>query len=301
MEATPVLKKNQAKIASSNLQVLVNTKLNALKQLDNKLTQDSQRIQNLLKQDLEIINSKYALDSKNLSAQINLAIEKIDSLSRFVVQVDNLSRCNGLCAKGTVLVLPFKINDESSQRSIDQNVAGGAMVPQDKASYDMARKSYQALIDQQPILQGKFQQDVTDRNAKARTELSLINYNHEIAVESANQDLKVSRSALKASRRALLSNTSFESNFRSAMEFEYNLQMIELVADSPFSSITSVLSARAVLSAVDDYELGYEIDQRFSISKAKAFNKKFGSAFVSDIEFKLAFAQALKLYRAANI
>jgi hypothetical protein len=198
------------------------------------------------------------------------------------------------------LTLPFKGNDESTQRSIDQNVAGGAMVPQDKVSYDLARKNYQVLIDQQPIVLGKFQQDVTDRNSRARTELSSLNYNYELEVDASKQNLKVSRSALKAAKRALLGTSNFESNFKVAMEFEYNLQMIEIVADSPFSSITSVLSARAVLSAADDYEIGFAIDQRYSVSKAKSFNKRFGSAFTSDVEFKSDFAKALRFYRAAN-
>ena len=298
--AGPVLTKSQAKQASLGLQKLVNTHLSTLKQLDLKLAQDSQSIQSLLKRDLESINSKYAVDTKNLNSQIGSALDKIDALSKFIVQVDNLSRCNGLCAKGTVLTLPFKGNDESTQRGIDQNVAGGAMVPQDKTSYDLARKTYQGLIDQQPIVQGKFQQDVTDRNARARSELSTLNYNYELSVEASKQVLKVSRSALQASKRALLGSSNFEANFRVAMEFEYNLEMIEIVADSPFSSITSVLSARAVLSAADDYEIGSSIDQRYSDSKAKAFNKRFGNAFTRDIEFKSTLAQALKFYRAAN-
>jgi hypothetical protein len=298
--AGPVVTKNQAKQASSSLQKLVNSNLSSMKQLDTKLAQDSLKIQNLLKQDLETINSLYALDSKNLIAQIGIALQKIDALSKFVVQVDNLSRCNGLCTKGAILVLPFNAKDESAQRSIDQNVAGGALSPQDKTNYDLARKNYQTLIDQQPILQGKFQQDVTDRNAKARQDLGIINYSYEIAIETAKQELRIIRSALLASKRAVMSSTNFESNFKIAMEFEYNLQMIEMVADSPFSSITSVLSARAVLSAADDYEVGSAIDQRYSVTKAKAFNKRFGNAFTRDIEFRNAYSQALKFYRAAN-
>ena len=298
--AAPVVTKTQAKKATLGLQKLVNTQLSALKEIDIKHAQDIQSIQNSLKQDLDEINKKYAIDTKNFNTQINNALDKIDTLSKFIVQVDNLSRCNGLCAKGTVLTLPFKGNDEAAQRSIDQNVAGGAMAPQDKASYDLARKSYQVLMEQQPVVQGKFQQDINDRNSKARIEISSLNYDYEIAVEASKQKLQTSKSALKASKRALMGSSNFESNFRVALEFEYNLQMIQMVADSPFSSITSVLSARAVLSAADDYEVGYSIDQKYSDSKARAFNKRFGSAFTSDAEFKSTLIEALKFYRAAN-
>ena len=299
--AGPVVTKSQATKASLGLQKLVDSHLRAVKQHDSNLAKDSQNVQNLLKQDLENINSKYAVDTKNLNSQITITLDKIDTLSRFIVQVDNLSRCNGLCAKGTVLILPFKGNDESTQRGIDQNVMGGGMTPQDKTNYDAARKNYQALMDQQPIIQGKYQQDVTDRNARARAELSSLNYNYELAVEASKQILKTSRSALKASKRALLDSSNFEGNFKIAMEFDYNLQMIEIVADSPFSSITSVLSARAVLSAADDFVRGFAIDQKYSVSKAKVFNKQFGRTFTSDTDFISSFTQALKFYRAANV
>lgn len=297
--ASPVVTKSQAKLAITNLQKLVGLKANEIKRLDLKLAQDTEVIQNILQQDIQNINNKYANDNKNLNTQISNALEKIDSLSKFIVMVDNLSRCNGVCTKGTILALPFKSNDDAAQRSIDQNVVGGAMIPQDKINYDLARKNYQTLVEQQPILQGKFQQDIVDRNAKARSEISTLNYQYELAMEGAKQILEVSKSALTASKRALLGGSNFENNFKVAMDFEYNLLMIQIVADSPFSSITSVLSARAVLSAADDYATGLLIDRNYSDSKARAFNKKFGNVFISDQEYRSLFAQALKFYRDA--
>ncbi len=298
--ASNVKSKTDASKAVVALQRLVSLNKQSIVLLGQKFQQDSTGLQTSTKLNLDAIKAKFDRDSAANDLKISSSFNTVNTLSKFKVLVNNLSRCNGTCASGTILDLPFDIKDESAQRSIDQNVAGGAMAPLDKPAYDLARKEYLLALDQKLMTQSKYQQDVVDSNSKLSSDLRSLNYSYTLEKEKFDEILKISISAQKAAKRSFLSGSNYETNFKVALAFEYNLQMIQIVASSPFSTITSVLSARAVLSAADDYERGSQIDSRYSNSKAIAFNKMYGNTFTSDQEFIAKQNLAIKMYRTGK-
>jgi hypothetical protein len=299
-EAATIKSKSGALKAVSNLQNSVSQSIKKIASLKSQEVIDENLLRSASQKSIATLKDKYASDTLVVDQKIAAGIARINSLSFFVVQVTNLSRCNGLCAQGTILNLPFDLKDEAAQRSIDQNVAGGAITPQNKLSYDQARKDYLALLEEKLMIDSKYQQNLRDENSKLLSLLSALSYKLEVDLASAQASLDLTKSSYKAARRASLSQTNFENAFKVALAFEYNLKMIEMVADSPFSSINSVLSARAVLSAADDYERGVAIDSRYTYAKADSFNKSFQNIFTSDSEFLTFAAKALSMYRNAG-
>lgn len=299
-DAASVKSKTAATKAVSNLQIYVNQSSTALTTLKAQALQDEKLLRTASKSTLELLKTKYENAVTAVDTKISNSLIRINSLSLFVVKVSNLSRCNGLCTIGTILNIPFDIKDESAQRSIDQNVASGAIAPQDKQAYDNSRKEYLGLLDEKLMILSRYQQDVTDENSKLLSYLSALNYRLSSDLEAAEINIQTAKSSLKAAKRALSNGGNFEAAFKVAIAFEYNLKMIEMVANSPFSSINSVLSARAVISAADDFDRGTNIDLRYTYSKADAFNKSYRNVFTSDQEFISLLAKAMNLYRKAS-
>jgi hypothetical protein len=65
-----------------------------------------------------------------------------------------------------------------------------------------------------------------------------------------------------------------------------------------FSEIDSILTAKTVASALEIYEQGSEISDRYSTIKADSYNKSFKGAVTSSKIFSKEYLKALSLYRA---
>ena len=274
--------KNSLLTSSSNSQVEISTQ-----------TQKNQSILNNLENDYKI--KKATADSRTIAA-----INSINQYSYFVVQVNNLSRCNGNCAAGTVINLPFLPNDDFTQQGIDQNVKAGAMIPQNKVAYDSAREEYSKSLENALQIYSQYLADKKAAEGQGNLALFGIMTKYQNLENNLKEQLDFQNKVLIAAKRALQSGTPYETNFKVAFEFQYNVDTSYLVANSHFSTINSFLSARAVVSAADDYSEGFSISKNYNLRKALNFNKKLQGAYTNDPEFSKQLLSALKFYRSSK-
>lgn len=292
--------KNQAVNAVKVIQASLNKDVASLNGLTTLSQSDLSAQTSKNQTTLDNFESGYKLQKASADLRTTNAINVINQLSFFVVQVSNLSRCNGLCTKGSVINLPFLPNDDFTQQGIDQNVKSGAITPQNQSSYDAARVEYSKSLENSLQI---YSQYLTDKkNLEGQNNLALLGIltKYQTLEAELKSQIDLKKTILLAAKRALSSGTPYETNFKTSYIFQFNVDTSYEVANSPFSTITSWMSAKAVVSAADDYSEGFRISQNFNIKKAANFNKKLTGAYTDDPEFKKNLAYAIQFYRNAN-
>ena len=296
--AATVSSKTLALKAVTNIQKLINSTSKTLKNLD------QMKAEALTDLDDEYLGSAYVLRTKFLSdkslsaANVKTSLDSINQLSKYVVMADNLSRCNGLCTKGAILELPFNVNDEAVQRGIDSNVESGHLIPQNKTAYDAARKAYKSALDEDLRINSVYQQSVKDQDDAKFLEKYLIEEQFDDKKVILKEALVFQKLVLLSAKRAALSESNYEKSFKVSFSFERNLKYVYKVANLSFSEIDSILTAKTVASALEIYEKGSEISDRYSTAKADSYNKSFKGAVTSGKAFVAEYSKALSLYRA---
>ena len=290
--AANVTSKTAAKLAVVNIQKSIVKSTSDLRNLgENAIVGDS-KIAIKYRQLLAPITNRYLSDKSAAELKVASSLADLNRNSNFVIQWDNFEACNGKCIKGSVYNFPFNTKDENAQSGFDRNVAIGVITPQDKIAYDNAREAYKVALRELVKVGDAFQEADYELGKKIFAE-------YDAEEERLTATLEIQKLTLTAAKRALLASRDFETNFKTAFHFQYNLDSLFLVGSASFSQIESYLDALNVVSASQAYALGVGISRNYQASKAVSFNKGLGNAFTNESEFRSLYSKALSLYRSS--
>jgi hypothetical protein len=288
--AAKVTTKAGAKLAVTNIQKSIMKSTSELRDLGENSIVGNSKIAQKYRQLLSPITNKYVSDRSTAEQRVTSTLADLNRKSNFVIQWSNFAACNGNCIVGTVVNFPFNTTDEIVQSGFDRNVAIGVITPQDKVAYDKARSAYKTALQDLVKVDDAYQE--ADYSLRTR-----IFEEYDAEEERLKSNLAVQKLALVAAKRASLALRDFETNYKIAFQFQYNLDSLYLVGSASFSQIESYLDALNVVSASQAYSLGAGISRKYQASKASSFNKALGNVFTKDPEFKSLYSQALSLYR----
>jgi len=290
--AANVSSKAGAKLAATNIQKLIVKSTSDLRNLGENSIVGNSKLAEKYRQLLSPITNKYLSDKSLAELKVSSSLADLNRNSNFVIQWDNFEACNGRCIKGSIYNFPFNTKDEVVQSGFDRNVAIGVITPQDKATYDKARESYKIALQDLVKVNDAYQEADYD----IRTQIFA---DYDAEEERLKRSLNVQKLALTAAKRASLASSNFEKSFKTAFQFQYNLDSLYLVSSSSFSQIESYLDELNVVSASQAYMLGSGISRNYQSSKAASFNKSLGDAFTSSSEYRSLYSGALSLYRSS--
>jgi hypothetical protein len=293
--AANVTSKTGAKLAVVNIQKSIVKSTFDLRNLGENEIVGNSKIAIKYSQLLEPLTQKWLSDKKAAEDKISASLADLNRQSNFIVLWDNFVGCNvrqDKCIKGSVYNIPFDTENEVNQSGFDRNILIGVIAPQDKLAYDKARENYKLALANLTRVN-----DVYQEADFAVREQVFAEYDKE--EEKLKAALNVQKLALTAAKRALLASRDFETNFKTAFQFQYNLDSLSLVSSSSFSQIESYLDALNVVSASQAYVLGTGISRNYQSSKAASFNKSLGNAFTNEPEFRSLYSKALSLYRSS--
>ena len=290
--AANVTSKAGAKLAVTNIQKAISKSASELRNLGENAIVGNTKLAIKYTQLLEPLTKKYLVDKGAAESKVTTSLADLNQKSNFIIQWDNFEACNGRCIKGSIYNFPFNTKDEVVQSGFDRNVAIGVITPQDKATYDKARESYKIALQDLVKVNDAYKEADYD----IRTQIFA---DYDAEEERLKRSLNVQKLALTAAKRASLASSNFEKSFKTAFQFQYNLDSLYLVSSSSFSQIESYLDALNVVSASQAYMLGSGISRNYQSSKAASFNKSLGDAFTSSSEYRSLYSGALSLYRSS--
>jgi hypothetical protein len=293
--AANVTSKAEAKLAVTNIQKAISKSTSELRNLGENAIVGNTKIAIKYSQLLEPLTQKWLSDTKAAEDKISASLADLNRQSNFIVLWDNFVGCNvrqDKCIKGSIYNIPFDTKNEVNQSGFDRNVAIGVIAPQDKAAYDKAREAYKIALQDLVKVGDAYQE--ADYDLRTR-----IFADYDAEEERLKANLNLQKLALTAAKRASLALSNFETNFKTAFQFQYNLDSLYLVGSSSFSQIESYLDALNVVSASQAYVLGSGISRNYQSSKAASFNKSLGNAFTNDSEYRSLYSRALSLYRTS--
>jgi hypothetical protein len=290
--AANVSSKAGAKLAVTNIQKLIVKSTSDLRNLGENSIVGNSKIAQKYRQLLLPITNKYLSDRSVAELKVASSLADLNRNSNFVIQWDNFEACNGRCIKGSVYNFPFNTKDEVVQSGFDRNVAIGVITPQDKVTYDRAREAYKIALQELVKVGDAYQEADYELGKKIFAE-------YDSEEERLKATLNIQKLALLAAKRASLASRDFETSFRTAFQFQYNLDSLYLVGSASFSQIESYLDALNVVSASQAYALGLGISRNYQASKAASFNKGMGNVFTNESEYRSLYSKALSLYRTS--
>jgi hypothetical protein len=288
--AANVITKTGAKLAVVNIQKSIVKSTSDLRNLGENSIVGNSKIAIKYSQLLAPITNKYLSDRSAAEQKVTTSLADLNRNSNFVIQWDNFEACNGRCIKGSVYNFPFNAKDENAQSGFDRNVAIGVITPQDKVAYDKAREAYKIALQDLVKVGDAYQEADYELGKKIFAE-------YDAEEERLKATLNIQKLALAAAKRASLASRDFETNFKTAFQFQYNIDSLYLVGSASFSQIESYLDALNVVSASQAYALGVGISKNYQATKAASFNKALGNAFTNETEFRSLYSKALSLYR----
>jgi hypothetical protein len=293
--AANVVSKASARLAVVNIQKSIVKSTSDLRNLgENTIVGDS-KIAIKYSQLLEPLTQKWLSDKKAAEDEISASLADLNRQSNFIVLWDNFVGCNvrqDKCVKGSIYNIPFDSKNEVNQSGFDRNILIGVIAPQDKLGYDKARETYKLALENLSRVNDAYQEADFALREQVFAE-------YDAQEEKLKSTLNVQKLTLTAAKRASLASRDFETNFKTAFQFQFNLDSLYLVSSSSFSQIESYLDALNVVSASQAYVLGSGISRNYQSSKAASFNKSLGNAFTNDSEFRSLYSKALSLYRSS--
>ena len=294
--AANVTNKAGAKLAVVNIQKSIVKTTSDLRNLGENAIVGNTKIAIKYSQLLEPLTQKWLSDKKAAEDKISASLADLNRQSNFIVLWDNFVGCNAKqdpCKKGAVYNIPFDVKNEVNQSGFDRNILIGVIAPQDKLGYDKARENYKLALENLPRVNDAYQEADFALREQVFAE-------YDAEEERLRVNLNVQKLALTAAKRASLASRDFETNFKTAFQFQYNLDSLYHVSSASFSQIESYLDALNVVSASQAYTLGVGISRSYKASKAASFNKSLGDAFTNDSEYRSLYSQALSLYRNSS-
>ncbi len=294
--AANVTSKAGAKLAVTNIQKAISKSTSDLRNLGENAIVGNSKIAIKYAQLLQPLTQKWLIDKKAAEDKISSSLADLNRQSNFIVLWDNFVGCNvrqDPCKKGAVYNIPFDVKNEVNQSGFDRNILIGVIAPQDKLGYDKARENYKLALENLPRVNDAYQEADFLLREQVFAE-------YDAKEEKLKAALNVQKLSLTAAKRASLASRDFETHFKTAFQFQYNLDSLYLVSSSSFSQIESYLDALNVVSASQAYVLGSGISRNYQSSKAASFNKSLGNAFTNDSEYRTLYSQALSLYRNSS-
>jgi hypothetical protein len=294
--AANVTSKAGAKLAVTNIQKAISKSTSDLRNLGENAIVGNTKLAIKYSQLLEPLTQKWLSDKKAAEDRISASLADLNRQSNFIVLWDNFVGCNprqDKCIKGSIYNIPFDTKNEVNQSGFDRNILIGVIAPQDKLGYDKARENYKLALENLTRVNDAYQEADFAIREKVFAE-------YDSEEEKLNAMLNVQKLALTAAKRASLASRDFETNFKTAFQFQYNLDSLYLVSSSSFSQIESYLDALNVVSASQAYLLGSGISRNYQSSRAASFNKSLGDAFTNDPEYRSLYSRALSLYRSSS-
>lgn len=291
--ATNVTSKAGARLAIVNIQKAISESTEGLRDLGENAIVGNSKIAMKYAQRLEPLTQKWLSDKKAAEDRISASLADLNRQSNFIVLWENFVGCNAKqdkCIKGSVYNIPFDTKNEVNQSGFDRNILIGVIAPQDKLGYDKVRENYKLALENLPRLNGVYQEADYDLRAQILAD-------YDLESERLKASIKVQKLALTAAKRASLASRDFETNFKIALQFQYNLDSLYLIGSSSFSQIDSYLDALNVVSASQAYSLGVGVSKKYQSGKATSFNRALGNVFTKDPEFKSLSSKAMSLYR----
>lgn len=290
--AADAISKASAKLAVVNIQKSISKSTTDLRNLGENSIVGNSKIAIKYSQLLAPITNKYLIDRDTAELKVTSVLADLNRKSNFVIQWDNYEACNGKCVKGSVYNFPFNAKDETLQSNFDRNVTIGIISPQNKGEYDKARETYKIALQDLVKVNDAYQEADYELRKKIFAE-------YDAEEEKLRSNINIQKLALVAAKRASLSSRDFEANFKTAFQFQYNLDSLYLVSSASFAQIESYLDALNVVSASQAYTLGVGISRNYQASKAASFNRGLSNAFTNDPEYRSMYSQAISLYRSS--
>ena len=290
------ISKAQAGRAFKNIQATITSNLKTLEVAKTERTINQGKVQTDAIQALDSLKKAYEQSKIKNSEDLISLKTKLNSVARVKVLVNNIS---GICPSHSGNCYLNEVVDVPSTFDLTFFLKLGAVELLNAneynttvASIEKNRKDLEA-IENDYINQGKaLQEKFALQNSQVVTQ-------YYSSVEPIEENIALHRSALISAKRAEKAKSDFLGAFTTSYTFEFNAKSVYEVANSPLSSITSLLGARAVLDAVEWNGKAESIKSAYSEAKAKAFNKVFGNTFISDAEFKQNLRLVQELYKKA--
>jgi len=290
------ISKAQAGRATKNIQILVSTDLKKLESAKSERTLNEGKLQSDGIQALNSLKYTYEQAKVKNSADLLSLKNKLNSVAKVKVLVNNIS---GICPSHSGNCYLNEIVDVPSTFDLSFFLKLGAVELQNAAEYNATIASIEKNKNDLEAIENAYINDGNALQVNFSAQNSAIASNYYNFVEPIEARIALCRASLVSAKRAERVKSDFLGAFTTSYTFEYNTKNVYDVANSPFSSINSMLGARAVLNAVEWNDKAELIKSNYSDAKAKAFNKVFGNTFTGDSEFKQNLKLVQSIYRNA--
>lgn len=268
-----------AKVNDSIIKVKNELKINLMSK-----DREIQNIEDKLKQDTKTISLNFQEKKLQAIDSANSALQTLQKSSVFIVQVSNLSRCNGLCGVGEVLVIPYNVDDIQFQKEVDYNLTQGALTPQNKTAYEAARVAFKQAKDLIAELDINLQQDLSEIRLAASDLKNEVEENYVEKKFVLSNKLNFQKEVMGCIERFSRSKSNFRKGFKTAIEFELNLKALKIAAETPIVQLKDYLEIKKAKTAVTKYIEGKKISENFSIAKAEEFNSSLNKVYLTQKE-----------------
>ena len=295
--AAPSITSPQAKRAIIGLKGYIEQKKINLSTLETNRSQELNTLLVAAKDKAQEIQTNYNTNKAAATRTLADANANLATYSVFKVTVGNLSVCGTNfqthCEINTIVTIPP--TTPQSQVNVPSLLKMGVLVPVDEENYKKSLDSIASIENQILMLDSQFPTDKTNNEEAYKAETDKIYVKYRPQIESLEGTLTVAEKSLIAASRALKSGSDFFNSFTTAYVFDFNYSSIQVVANSTFDAINSLLSLYVVRDAIKYESIGSGIDRSYTNAKAKAYNKYYSDTFF-DADFRNSLKIAQNLY-----
>lgn len=192
-------------------------------------------------------------------------------------------------------------------KDLEAVLADGYMVAVNLADFDSTRlaiKSETANLSSLTAIYGKAKLDAQAKSEKAiavtnaatENALTFENNRFEQALEDLELQQAQAESFILAAKRASKDYKSFNKAFTTALQFEFNRVQLAQLADSPWSSITSLRTMNSLIKVIALADLADTIASRYTMANAAKLNASVGNTFTKDPTFSASLKTSKALY-----
>jgi len=287
------------KVGATKAVIILQTQIIKLETDLNAISQQTANAQAMA--DLELAAQVKQFQSQHDSAAA-LADQEIARLksalipfSEVTMLVGNIS--GGWCPNAGNCILGSKFS-VSPDFDISKPIELQWVTATTRTQYISGRAELNNAISDRSKLEDELNQNIVTAQLARKNSIPTINQTYLNRASLGQEKISVLKPILDAAKRAAKAPSGFDAAFKNAYTFQHNLDCIYQLANSSFSDMQSLLSVRTVLSSIKENDAGQLIALSYSDSKAKAWNKKWGSTFNQFDNFDQSLNYALQIYRS---
>ena len=296
--ASSLVSKSQVTKSTKSIENLLSIKAKFISSLDNLETKSIENLKLIYGSDLSKLTTDNDTLARSLNRELDFAGSSLEAKRVFIVIVDNIAICGSrhsdTCRTGDIVTMPLSVSEQLVP--IAFLIKLGGIAPKDPQGYADALAIYQAKI---LALDGADSTFYSDKNTLANKLLSDQNDIYAAFNQirlKAPLELQLLKDTLLAANRSTKSNSNFLQTFRTAFIFQFNAGQVYNLANTPISSLTSLLDIKNAKDALRWNDVATSISLSYSNSKALAFNKVWGNSFLTNANFQFQFKLAQKIF-----